>query len=176
MLILEEETLQQNQISFQFPFRQIIRYYDEFYNETEYNALQMEWFEDIKTSAEQDWNSSNMIQYLRDNLEGEVSELTLKVIGGNPAVARITAVVSPTFDDSQVEELKDWITGQMSDGWGEGFEQREIATFTYEDESEEFDEDEQEFYTDSYNENAYVYGQFWWNEKKVKALWYIKEI
>ena len=38
-----------------------------------------------------------------------------------------TLQMKETLDSKQMEELFGYITGQYSDGWGEGFEQRDIA-------------------------------------------------
>ena len=40
----------------------------------------------------------------------------------------VDVVLNAALDDNEIQELKEWITGQNSDGLGEGFEQREIET------------------------------------------------
>lgn len=51
--------------------------------------------------------------------------------------------VNEDFRDEDMEKFKDWISGQMSDGWGEGFEQHPFETSTYEDyvDVEDYDEE-----------------------------------
>ena len=41
---------------------------------------------------------------------------------------KISCSLKEEMTDSEEEIMKDWITGQNSDGWGEGFEQRAIDT------------------------------------------------
>lgn len=59
-----------------------------------------------------------------------------------------TCTVSDDWNDTDTEQLKEYLTGQYSDGWGEGFEQREI-----------FKTDES--YNDTYDDTTYVYVSFW---------------
>lgn len=40
----------------------------------------------------------------------------------------VDVVLNAPLNDSEVDELKEWISGQNADGLGEGFEQREIET------------------------------------------------
>lgn len=84
-----------------------------------------------------------------------VMELEGKVVG--------LAVVRAIEELSQqgIEEIKDYLTGQYSDGWGEGFEQRPIKEWREEVEYEEYDEEEDDYYTYTDYENRELYLSFW---------------
>ena len=84
-----------------------------------------------------------------------VMELEGKVVG--------LAVVRAIEELSQqgIEEIKDYLTGQYSDGWGEGFEQRPIKEWREEVEYEEYDEEEDDYYICIDYENHELYLSFW---------------
>lgn len=84
-----------------------------------------------------------------------VMELEGEVVG--------LAVVRAIEELSQqgIEEIKDYLTGQYSDGWGEGFEQRPIEEWQEEVEYEEYDEEEEDYYTYTDYENYELCLSFW---------------
>ena len=57
-------------------------------------------------------------------------------------------VTTQRLSDKQMEEICDWIEGQMSDGWGESLEQREWYKETVHRAYTVFDEDDLEFVED----------------------------
>ena len=79
----------------------------------------------------------------------------------------ITVQTAGPLTEEEEQDLKEWISGQNSDGLGEGFEQREVAR--YKEENEEWvedDEDEDGGYYETNDVDYYVYGQFWWRDAK----------
>jgi len=50
---------------------------------------------------------------------------TVKIVEGE-LLGVLECKISQTLDESEIEILKEFWTGQMSDGWGEGFEQQAI--------------------------------------------------
>lgn len=76
-------------------------------------------------------DSKNMADYYNDN-----SVIKEKLVSMDWGICEINdipygyvdVVLNAPLIDSEIDELKDWISGQNSDGLGEGFEQREIET------------------------------------------------
>ena len=66
----------------------------------------------------------------------ESSPVNEKVVSAFPSVevrngelvGVLTCRLTEPLTDSEMAEFQDWWTGQAADGWGEGFEQREIKT------------------------------------------------
>jgi hypothetical protein len=65
--------------------------------------------------------------YLDDDLSRKIHSINPSVEEWNGELWSVTEV--QTYGDlspSDLSELTDWLSGQFSDGWGEGLEQREI--------------------------------------------------
>lgn len=74
------------------------------------------------------------------------------------------ALVDDDWTDTDTEQLKDYLIGQYADGWGEGFEQREIESYTEMETSEEYDEEADEYYESEWPVRYEVYISFWQNK------------
>lgn len=84
-----------------------------------------------------------------------------------------TVYTSDVLDKKEEKSLLDYITGQCSDGWGEGFEQRPVTKYSGEWEEEYEDEDpdtgEMDWGTETYSVTYKVFYSPWqhrnWNIK-----------
>ena len=74
-------------------------------------------------------------EFNRDNMEEYFDDFDvadIKVIGDNFNDGKFTVQVrtAENLTDENIETLKEWLEGQMSDGFGEGFEQQDIEGFS----------------------------------------------
>ena len=64
--------------------------------------------------------------------------------------------VDEDWTDSDTEELKGYLIGQYADGWGEGFEQREVDEF---EDSDTYYDDDGDLYEEELHWKVYI--SFW---------------
>ena len=72
------------------------------------------------------WSGSNLMEYYneQDSVREKVSSLEVTVVEDKGELKGCAvATVAEGLDKQELERLKDYLTGQYSDGWGEGFEQ-----------------------------------------------------
>ncbi len=74
-----------------------------------------------------------MIYYNEDSPVNEkvVSAFPSVEVRNGELVGVLTCRLTEPLTDSEMKEFQDWWTGQCSDGWSEGFEQREIKTDSF---------------------------------------------
>lgn len=99
---------------------------------TLFSGADMSYYEDsIRRTAEQ--YSRDLAAYLS---EGQNPEVKAKVRSAVPSVeirngelmGCTTVKLREPPTDTEMKDFQDYLKGQFSDGWGEGFEQREIQT------------------------------------------------
>jgi len=99
--------------------------------EVELGNVFLVWHEEeIRTALRAEIREGeNMAQYLDPPLQDKVAsaEWDVEVINGT-AYGKITCELRKPLDVDEQAELASWISGQNSDGLGEGFEQRPVKT------------------------------------------------
>ena len=133
---------------------------------SEYNAFAGDYADQLIEALEND--DTDLAPYA-DSRHGSTyasklhrTKITVEWINGK-LYGVCTASVDDDWTDSDTEQFKNYLIGQYADGWGEGFEQREIDSFTEMETSEEYDEEADEYYESEWEVNYDVYISFWQN-------------
>ncbi|MCL2078751.1 MAG: hypothetical protein FWH17_02785 [Oscillospiraceae bacterium] len=103
--------------------------YDERYQISPVDAG--EYMDDIELAVLRDRDrmdqTRGMAEYLSGTLDGKVESLFPSIENYGNMMACVAEIkLTQPLTPEEAETLKDWWSGQLSDGWGEGFEQREI--------------------------------------------------
>jgi hypothetical protein len=85
----------------------------------------MEGADEALEEMVKDFNEAELEQYIHDEkLKSVVT--SIRMIVANPDSAIIEVNTSRDLDEKEKKQLLDYIDGQCSDGWGEGFEQQDF--------------------------------------------------
>ena len=120
----------------------------------------MQSFNELKKAVDnsmQEIGPSGLAQYINNELEGILITSIIVGVEGEDKNKRVLSktVIKTTVELTigELSKLKDFITAQFSDGWGEGFEQTPIAEW-----KEDIEDEEGETYKESYELCAH----FWY--------------
>ena len=130
---------------------------------SEYNAPAEDYANELYEALKKD--GTDLAEYIYEDdgsIYGKVHKITISADWVNGKLYGLaTCEVSDDWTDADTALLKEYLEGQYSDGWGEGFEQREIDSFTEIETSEEYDEEGDEYYESEWDVRYDVYISFW---------------
>ena len=143
-------------------------YYDNSDYEEVTNDIFHDFFPEAKKFVENDFKEikSEMLEYLKEDM-GEDGKNIVDIDFRLEDEAIMTVTFSSEVNESLLARIADWIEGQYADGWGEGLEQQDFASYAEEYEVEYEDEDG-EYYTDYENFDTYLSIQLWPSNFKLK--------
>lgn len=117
--------------SFYFPLKGMLDEdeYEDYYEID--NMFLQEYKHDIREAVEREQSIGDMAQYF--NQSESVNEKLASAVWsvdevGGKLYGRVNVRLKEPLTEGETEILKEWISGQNSDGLGEGFEQRAIET------------------------------------------------
>lgn len=117
--------------SFYFPLKGMLDEdeYEDYYEID--NMFLQEYKHDIREAVEREQSIGDMAQYF--NRSESVNEKLASAVWsvdevGGKLYGRVNVRLKEPLTEGETEILKEWISGQNSDGLGEGFEQRAIET------------------------------------------------
>lgn len=147
------------------------------YTEDMSSEEMVEYMEEISSLFPTDSNGNRypedeLAQYIHEDGErdsciyGVVTEIWVNVKNINGTLYSWTRVTANReLNEIEKEALLDYLSGQFSDGYGEGLEQQEFNSYTDTDVVEEWDEEEQESYMEEVETRVEMYLHLW-NSKK----------
>jgi hypothetical protein len=122
------------------------------------------------TSKSYDGFDKSMIPSIKLSVEGEFLVANIQIADGvslSDKITQYTRSVSLKPNETTLGvAIIDWLSGQYSDGWGEGFEQRAISTDYETQDCSYEDEETGEWIEDSYDETIYYFASAWYPDFK----------
>lgn len=128
-------------------------------------ASRLEDEEDLAQYTTKGWDGfdETIVTSIKFSVEGEMLVATIQIADGH----ELNETVSIEDGKKQVSlsyAIIDYLSGQYSDGWGEGFEQTPAWEDFEEVDCSYEDEETGEWVQDSYDEKTYYYISPWWHD------------
>ena len=148
------------------------RCYEDYTEDVDSEEL-VEYEEEIRSLFPSDENGNldpddELSQYIHESgerdemLYGVVTEIWVNVKNIDGKLYSWTEVTANReLNEIEKEALLDYLSGQFSDGYGEGLEQHEFNSYTDTDVVEEWDEEEQETYMEEVETRVDMYLHLW---------------
>ena len=129
----------------------------------EYHAPADDYANELFDALKKD--GTDLAEYIYEDdgsIYGKVHKITISADWVNGKLYGLaTCEVDDGWTDADTDLPKAYLEGQYADGWGEGFEQREVDSFTEIETSEEYDEEADEYYESEWEVRYDVYISFW---------------
>jgi hypothetical protein len=140
-------------------------------------AMALIYNEDDRLASFLENNAEDLTEYIREELKSIVHKLEVGDYGIFAGELCLLAHVWTTskMTDEQVREVMSYITGQYSDGWGEGLEQREWREDKVDIETPCFDVTEADWDVKRTYAYAYFYVRPWNRDNYSIELQYFEE-
>lgn len=142
-------------------------FYEEDYEENLSQKEILQYETEIEEAIERynDGMENLAIYYKNPDLKVVSIDIGVKEINGRLFSYTKVTSYEEIREQEDIDDLRDWLTGQYSDGWGEGFEQHPIDSYEdqyeYEEEIYDDEEDSTEYETQYADQRVDVCIHFW---------------
>ena len=154
----------------QYKFKNDVEYFgysDDDYPISYFDASDADYAENLKNLIDKDFKEmgpKGLAEYLdKDNFIFKVVNSIVCSLADNYHTLITVVDTTRKLNDEELTELKDYLTGQFADGWGEWLEQQDLGTIYYTEEYE-YEDDEGSYVTGEEEKSTDAYASIDWKK------------